>query len=115
MKERRKYRRVHIQLPLRIHGTDMHGQDVNIISITKNVSTGGAYFEYSEPLEVGMKVNVFLSVPYEIASLLPPKILESEASIVRVAAQEDRYKGQTGIAVKFLKDLTWQKEVYESM
>ena len=114
MKEQRKHRRLHLQLPLRVRGSDKNGQEIEFNSMTENVSTGGAYFLTSNPMEQDMKVSVFVSVPYEIFSVLLPKVLESEAVIVRVSALKERPNDHMGIAIKFLKDLSWKREVTET-
>ena len=96
MKERRDHRRLSMRLPLRVQGIDNHGQVVNLISMTENVSGGGAYFFHSDLLDVGMNVDVFLSVTYDTMNIYPPKILTSRASVVRVETDT----GRTGTAVK---------------
>ena len=115
MKEQRKHRRLHLQLPLRVHGTDKNGQEIRFNTSTENVSTGGAYFLTSTPVDKDLKVNVFLSVPYEVSNVYPPKTLEAEASVVRVSTPDDRQNGQIGIAIKFLRDLSWKRDLPENV
>jgi hypothetical protein len=109
IRERRKHRRLNIQLPLHIRGTDRYGRSVDISSVTDNVSTGGAYFSSSELVEPGNKIDIFISIPYEISQIFPPRTLKTEALIIRVIEPGDKSQNQKGIAIEFLKDLKWNR------
>ena len=104
-KERRHHRRLPLQIPIHIRGSDEQGGNIDIQCVTEDVSTKGAYFLSNHPFKPGMKLDISLSIPYEMSHIIPPKILEAEASVVRVDEPEGVRQNRRGVAIKFLKDL----------
>jgi hypothetical protein len=88
---------------------------MDITSTTENVSTGGAYFLSSSPFKSGMKLDVSLTIPYEISGVIPPRVLETEASVVRVVEPENLHQSRHGIAIKFLKDLEMRSQEFQNV
>jgi len=108
--ERRKYSRLHLDLPIHISGTDAVGRRLEENSLTVNVSARGAYFTSQTPFKAPMELSVAISVPYSVWGKLPFPRLEAPAKVVRVesppfsgpAAESDKW----GVAVCFEKALS---------
>ena len=82
--ERRKYARLHLDLPIHISGIDAEGRRLEESSVTVNVSARGAYFTSQTPFRAPMELDVAISVPYSVWGKLPFPRLEAPAKVVRV-------------------------------
>ena len=118
-KDRRKYRRLDLNLPIAFEILEEDTRDCSInFAKTRNVSTGGAYFESISDARIkpDMKLKIVFDTPESLNSFglnnvfKSPK-LEAVAKVVRVTdvVEEDQENDvmtrKVGIAVSFDEDL----------
>ena len=109
--EKRQYRRLDIRLPL-----DFHIEDINRGNIwrtvTKNVSTGGAYFETTlDDIDMGKRLSLALGVDPQDHRFPPGGKITSVGEVVRVKTIDGKSSGEGpavtryGIGLKFVQPL----------
>lgn len=64
--ERRYRQRYEMKLPVRIRSLDQPGLYEQMVE-SSNISAGGLYFATDAPLDIGSRVEMFLTMPVEIA------------------------------------------------
>lgn len=64
--ERRHRQRFDMKVPVRIRSLDSPGLSEQMVE-SSNISAGGPYFSTEAPLDVGSRVEMFLTMPVEIA------------------------------------------------
>jgi hypothetical protein len=116
--ERRKYSRLHLDLPIHISGTDAAGRTLEENSLTVNVSARGAYFTSQTPFRAPMELSVSISVPYSVWGKLPFPRLEAPAKVVRVESPPFSGPSESekwGVAVCFEEALSTTFEAGRSL
>lgn len=119
LKERRNYRRLELNLPIAFEILGHETSDCSInFAKTKNVSTGGAYFESiaDTDIEKDMKLKVVFDTlasvnGFDLNNVFKAPKLEAIAKVLRVndVVEKDSVTEvmirKQGVAVKFDKDL----------
>jgi hypothetical protein len=90
--ERRKHRRIEMELPIEIYLND---SDVPAVGSTKNVSAGGVKFVVARRLEPNSNVEFVLSLPPEI-TLCDTMRVRCKGKVLRVTP--DGELGSTAVA-----------------
>ena len=100
--DRRSDRRLDIRLPVEVRKANDE-PTCSALSVTRNVSTGGAFLEMSRTdLRVGDRIHVRLSIPPMEGVSPYAQRAECQANIIRVCEGE---KSEAGIAIRFLDRL----------
>lgn len=82
--ERRHHRRLMIELPVRIGGSDRQGREFEEETCTINVSTGGAYLNTTQDLQPSTAIDVIIHLPREFPQSLTPLSVRAKATIIRI-------------------------------
>ena len=90
--ERRKYRRIDMELPIEIF---FEGSEVPVVGSTKNVSAGGVKFVVSRRIEHNSDLEFVLSLPPEI-TLCDTMRMRCKGRILRVSTEGEF--GSTAVA-----------------
>ena len=70
--ERRRFQRIHLQIPLFIRGRDAHGEQFVELAKTLDVSAQGAFITSPRPLPLGGVVTLTIPAPSITSSALVP-------------------------------------------
>lgn len=70
--ERRRFQRIHLQVPLFIRGKDAHGEKFVELAKTLDVSGLGAFITSPRPLPIGGVVTLTIPAPSITSSALVP-------------------------------------------
>ena len=101
--ERRRYQRIHLQVPLFIRGKDAQGEQFMELAKTLDISAIGAFLASPRPLTVGGFITLTIPAPSITSSgLVPAGMAPIQAKIRRQQEAGDVYL----IGVEFLKPLT---------
>lgn len=99
LKDKRRSRRLHIGLPLRIRASGPTTANLEETNITKNVSREGMYFVSSSAgYREGMRLHV--TVPHHV-----PRRSSDREYLGQVVRVERLAGGQNGVAVQFLSEM----------
>jgi len=100
--ERRRYQRIHLQIPLFIRGKDAQGEQFMELAKTLDISAIGAFLASPRPLAVGGFVTLTIPAPSITSSgLVPAGMAPIQAKIRRQQEAGDVYLA----GVEFLKPL----------
>ena len=122
-KEKRRYQRQKVLLPLRLTEQDPKGR-VLYQGNTTNVGAGGVYFQTLnwQDLKVGTSVHVVIDVPPEMFQLLPFGGMRGSGEVIRMdpveslaAEKPDQAKPSArprGIAVRMTSRLRFDPELH---
>ncbi|MDP8289514.1 MAG: PilZ domain-containing protein [Candidatus Susulua stagnicola] len=100
MKEKRQSPRVERLLPIKLSISDF-----DVLTETTNISTSGAYFPVSRPLELMTKLNVILLIPIKKNKTKTIEKVNCTGIIVRCEIVEENIKHPYRAAMYF-SDLT---------
>jgi len=100
MKEKRQSPRVEKLLPIKLSISDF-----DVLTETTNISTSGAYFPVSRPLELMTKLNVILLIPIKKNKSKTIEKVNCTGIIVRCEIFEENIKHPYRAAMYF-SDLT---------
>ena len=108
--ERRRGRRIDLQVPLLIRRTDASNETFDQ-QVTKNVSLAGVYFETDDHQTFTMNETVIasVSVPESHTREFPFTRLAGRGRVVRIKSlpsESDSGKKRPGIALEFGEDIT---------
>jgi hypothetical protein len=92
--EKRRAKRFPMRIPVAVAG-DQHKSDQ--VVETRDVSSGGIYFEFGDPLELGSPVEFLLTMPEPITKGSPVRI-RCMGKIVRIEKVQPDDEAQTGVA-----------------
>jgi hypothetical protein len=90
--ERRKHRRIDMELPMEIF---LDGSEVPLVGSTKNVSAGGVKFVVARRLEQNSELEFVLSLPPEITLCATMK-MRCKGKVLRVSTEGEF--GSTAVA-----------------
>jgi len=93
--EKRRAKRFPMRLPVAVKA-DKQKQEKLVVE-TRDVSSSGVYFEFSDPLEVGAALEFLLTLPEPITKGSPVRI-RCIGKVVRVDKHRPGEKGHTGVA-----------------
>jgi len=100
--ERRRYQRIHLQIPLFIRGKDAHGEQFMELAKTLDISAIGAFVASPRPLPVNGFITLTIPAPSITSSgLVPAGMAPIQAKIRRQQEAGDVYL----IGVEFLKPI----------
>lgn len=100
--ERRRYQRIHLQVPLFIRGRDAHGEQFMELAKTLDISAIGAFLASPRPLSLGGFITLTIPAPSITSSgLVPAGMAPIQAKIRRQQEAGDVYL----IGVEFLKPI----------
>lgn len=101
--ERRRYQRIHLQIPLFIRGKDAHKEQFMELAKTLDISALGAFIACPRPLAIHDVVTLTIPSPaISSSSLLPAGMPPIQARVRRQEHAGDVYL----VGVEFLKPLT---------
>ena len=97
--ERRRQKRVDVNIPIRVKWTDAQGNRVEEVTRSINVSADGAIFLLKQQLKMGTVLEVSLPLPKQMQKGVSPKaVYEAMGLVTRVEhAPNQSFK----IAVRF--------------
>ena len=121
-KERRRYQRQQVLLPLRVTEEEAGGK-LLFQGNTVNVGAGGVYFKTLnwQDLRVGMSVHVIIDIPPEMFQLLPFGGLRGAGKVIRVerpATSTDAERDEEpssehgGVAVRMMSRLRFDPDLH---
>ena len=122
-KERRKYQRQQVLLPLRVTEEDARGR-LLFQGNTVNVGAGGVYFRTLnwQDIRLGMTVHLIIDVPPEMFQLLPFGGLQGAGKIVRIdrppspdtenAMEASLSSGDRGVAIRMISRLRFDPDLH---
>ena len=93
--EKRRAKRFPMRLPVAVKA-DKQNPDKQVVE-TRDVSSSGVYFEFSDPLEVGATLEFLLTLPEPITKGSPLRI-RCIGKVVRVEKDPPGEKGHLGVA-----------------
>lgn len=100
--ERRRFQRIHLQIPMFVRGRDAHGEQFLELAKTLDISALGAFVTCPRPLSVNEIVTLTIPAPSITSSALVP------AGMPPIQARVKRYQ-QAGdvylVGVEFLKPI----------
>jgi len=98
--EKRKWPRQDMALKIRLRGAPGEACEGEKCFYTRNVSTGGLFFESEKPVAFpeGSVVDIEISMPLARFGFTSSRRLETRGRVCRV---EDRGQEQVGVAVEF--------------
>jgi len=100
--ERRRYQRIHLQIPLFIRGKDAQGEQFMELAKTLNISAIGAFLASPRPLSVNGFITLTIPAPSITSSgLVPAGMAPIQAKIRRQQEAGDIYL----VGVEFLKPI----------
>jgi len=100
--ERRRYQRIHLQIPLFIRGKDAQGEQFMELAKTLNISAIGAFVASPRPLTVNGFITLTIPAPSITSSgLVPAGMAPIQARIRRQQEAGDVYL----VGVEFLKPI----------
>lgn len=100
--ERRRYQRIHLQIPLFIRGKDAQGEQFMELAKTLNISAIGAFLASPRPLSVNGFITLTIPAPSITSSgLVPAGMAPIQARIRRQQEAGDIYL----VGVEFLKPI----------
>jgi hypothetical protein len=100
--ERRRFQRIHLQVPLFIRGRDAHGEQFVELAKTLDVSGMGAFITSPRPLLLGSVVTLTIPAPSITSSgLVPAGMPPIQARVKRQQEAGDIHL----IGVEFLKPI----------
>ena len=100
--ERRRYQRIHLQIPLFIRGKDTQGEQFMELAKTLNISAIGAFLASPRPLSVNGFITLTIPAPSITSSgLVPAGMAPIQARIRRQQEAGDIYL----VGVEFLKPI----------
>lgn len=100
--ERRRYQRIHLQIPLFIRGKDAQGEQFMELAKTLNISAIGAFLASPRPLSVNGFITLTIPAPSITSSgLVPAGMAPIQARIRRQQEAGDVYL----VGVEFLKPI----------
>ena len=100
--ERRRYQRIHLQIPLFIRGKDAQGEQFMELAKTLNISAIGAFLASPRPLAVNGFITLTIPAPSITSSgLVPAGMAPIQAKIRRQQEAGDIYL----VGVEFLKPI----------
>jgi hypothetical protein len=100
--ERRRYQRIHLQVPLFIRGKDAHGEQFMELAKTLDISAIGAFVASPRPLTINAFVTLTVPAPSITSSgLVPAGMAPIQARIRRQREAGEVYL----IGVEFLKPI----------
>jgi len=100
--ERRRFQRIHLQVPLFIRGRDAHGEQFVELAKTLDVSGLGALITSPRPLVVGAVVTLTIPAPSITSSaLVPAGMSPIQARVKRQQEAGDIHL----VGVEFLKPI----------
>ena len=70
--ERRRFQRIHLQVPLFIRGTDAHGEPFMELGKTLDVSALGAFITCTRSLSLGESITLTIPAPSITSTALIP-------------------------------------------
>ena len=82
--EKRRYKRIVLDVPIHIQGMDVHGNPVKEETYTINISATGAYFISTKEYDQNKKLTVTIHLAYPLGNDVPAGTYETKALIVRV-------------------------------
>lgn len=92
MIEHRRGKRFHVDWAVRVEGVGDGGATFTDTGVLENISSGGALLLVNNPLAMGAKLDVYISLP-----LKAEKLMKYSASVVRVEKKASLFAA----AVKF--------------
>ena len=94
--DKRRAQRFPMTLPVNLKVEELGGAEIEAVQ-TRDVSSGGIYFEYESPLEVGTSLEFVLTLPGEITkgSSVRIRCMGKVVRVDKTSEQGDR----VGIAV----------------
>ena len=97
--DKRRLRRIQINLPVRVRGTNSEGIQFEEMSRSIDVNADGALFLISQNLKKGMRLRLSLPLPRSMQKTAASKpVYETDAVVVRVEADSS---GAHQVAVRF--------------
>jgi len=100
--ERRRFQRIHLQVPLFIHGRDAHGEQFVELAKTLDVSGLGAFLTSPRQLAIGSVVTLTIPAPSITSSaLIPAGMPPIQARVKRQQEAGDVHL----VGVEFLKPI----------
>ena len=100
--ERRRYQRIHLQIPLFIRGKDAQGEQFMELAKTLDISAIGAFLASPRPLTVNGFITLTIPAPSITSSgLVPAGMAPIQAKIRRQQEAGDVYL----VGVEFLKPI----------
>ena len=105
--ERRRYRRIPAELPMRVTVPERRGGGTECMEVTTtiNVSPGDAFFlsGLHEKLEIGTEVTLAIELPVPSANLFTGKHLQVKGLVIRLGSVDTEDPSRRGVAVRFQK------------
>jgi hypothetical protein len=98
MEERRLAHRYKLPLPTIVKRLPPEAAPPALHVTTRDVSTSGVYFSTDQPLSVGAKLDLALTLPSEI-TLGSAVVIDAQARVTRVDQPSPDERGRYGIAV----------------
>ncbi len=100
--ERRRYQRIHLQMPLFIRGKDTQGEQFMELAKTLDISAIGAFVASPRPLTIGGFITLTIPAPSITSSgLVPAGMAPIQARVRRQQEAGDVYLA----GVEFLKPI----------
>ncbi len=100
--ERRRFQRIHLQVPLFIRGKDGHGEQFVELAKTLDISALGAFVTSPKPLAINGFVTLTIPAPSITSSgLVPAGMAPIQAKVKRQQEAGDVYL----VGVEFLKPI----------
>lgn len=100
--ERRRFQRIHLQIPLFIRGRDVHGEQFMELAKTLDISALGAFLTCPRALAVGDFVTLTIPAPSITSSgLVPAGMAPIQARVKRQQEAGDVHL----VGVEFLKPI----------
>ncbi len=97
--ERRRQKRVDVNIPIRVKWTDPQGNRVEEVTRSINVSPDGAIFQLKQQLKMGTVLELALPLPKQMQKGISPKaVYEAMGLVTRVEHAQDH---GFNIAVRF--------------
>ena len=97
MEERRIAHRYKLPLPVIVKRLPLDAAPGEIHVTTRDVSTSGVYFTSDQPLSVGVKLDLSLTLPSEITQG-SAVVIDAQARVMRVDECPADVRGRFGIA-----------------
>ena len=98
MEERRVAHRYRVPLPTSNRLLQPSAAPGELHVITRDVSTGGIYFTTDQPLAIGVRLDLSLTLPAEIANG-SAVVVDAQARVLRVDERQADHSDRFGIAV----------------
>jgi hypothetical protein len=100
--ERRRYQRIHLQVPLFIRGRDAHGEQFLELAKTLNISGLGAFLTCPRALAVNEVITLTIPAPsITVSALVPSGMPPIQARVKRQQEAGDVHL----VGVEFLKPI----------